>query len=173
MTLDRQACMPYCLSLSSFAIGAAPAKTLTCMTAWKACPLCCWMQSVCHQGQGNIWGCVVQMHNQAKSSVTSSLEKVQAGKEKKEQELLAAHQALEETNKKLQVPPPPRLTHFAILHLAPLSRPHPSVCIHIPQYLSSVLEQLGDRVQAVKYYITAVIAHFTLGNGSNCFVSCI
>ena len=48
-------------------------------------------------------GCVVQMHNQAKSSVTSSLEKVQASKEKKEQELVAAHQALEQTNKKLQV----------------------------------------------------------------------
>lgn len=47
--------------------------------------------------------CVVQMHNQAKSSMTSSLEKVQAGKEKKEQELLAMHQALEEANKKLQV----------------------------------------------------------------------
>ena len=46
---------------------------------------------------------VMQMHNQAKSSVTSSLEKVQAAKEKKEQELAAAHQALEETNQKLQV----------------------------------------------------------------------
>lgn len=49
------------------------------------------------------WGMSVQMHNQAKSSVTSSLEKVQAAKEKKEQELAAAHQALEETNKQLQV----------------------------------------------------------------------
>lgn len=67
--------------------------------------------------------------------MTSSLEKAQAGKEKKEQELLAAHQALEETNKKLQVSP--RLTHFASPHLAPLSRPHPSVCIYIPQYLSN------------------------------------
>ena len=46
---------------------------------------------------------MVQMHNQAKSSVTSSLEKVQAAKDKKEQELTAAHQALEETNRKLQV----------------------------------------------------------------------
>ena len=48
------------------------------------------------------------MHNQAKSSVMSSLEKVQAGKEKKEQELAAAHQALEEANKKLQVCLPPQ-----------------------------------------------------------------
>ena len=46
---------------------------------------------------------VVQMHNQAKSLVTSSLEKVQDSKERKEQELVAAHQALKEANKKLQV----------------------------------------------------------------------
>ena len=47
--------------------------------------------------------CFVQMHNQAKSTVTTSLEKVQAAKEKKDQELAAAHQALEEADKKLQV----------------------------------------------------------------------
>ena len=72
-------------------------------------------------------GYVVQMHNQAKSSVTSSLEKVQAGKDKKEQELAATHHALEEANKKLQVCPPshavsplilPLFPHFPPLHVS-------------------------------------------------------
>ena len=66
------------------------------------------------------------MHNQAKSSVTSSLEKVQAGKEKKEQELAAAHQALEETNKKLQVCLPSKPCQPLTCQSAPCSlTPHP------------------------------------------------
>ena len=43
------------------------------------------------------------MHSQAKSLQTGLLEKVQAGKEMKEQEAAAAHQALTEANNKLQV----------------------------------------------------------------------
>ena len=46
--------------------------------------------------------CVVQMHDQAKSSAASLVEKVQAGK-KQEQDLVAAHQALKEANRRLQV----------------------------------------------------------------------
>ena len=56
---------------------------------------------------------LLQMHNQAKASVASSLEREKAAKERKEQELAAAHQTLEETNKKLQVSTPHPLSQLS------------------------------------------------------------
>ena len=88
---NRPGCIPYCF------------KSNISLQAWLLVLPDGFCLKECCQYDANSGVCVVQMHNQAKSAMTSSLEKVQAGKEKKEQELLAMHQALEEANKKLQV----------------------------------------------------------------------
>ncbi len=46
---------------------------------------------------------MLQAHNQAKSSATSALEKLQTAKDKKEQEVADVYHSLEEANRKLQV----------------------------------------------------------------------
>lgn len=51
---------------------------------------------------GNVCTTWVQAHNQAKSSATSALQKAQAAKDRKEQEVADLHHSLEEANQKLQ-----------------------------------------------------------------------
>ena len=50
----------------------------------------------------NIHTMCMQAHNQAKSSATSALQKAQAAKDRKEQEVADLHHSLEEANHKLQ-----------------------------------------------------------------------
>ena len=82
----------------------------------------------------------MQMSHQAKSSVTSSLEKVQAGKEKKEQELAAAQHALEEANNKLQVCLPPQTVCWKLSQLLSLAlSSNGTRLLHEPQCTSAVV----------------------------------